>query len=130
VYEASPAAWRLGAHERSADALTTRGAPVSKLAHHVERSARDGDLGAVAILREAGDAVAQRTPAGAGRWYGTALRILGDTGHRGLRVELLTALASADAATGRFAQARTALLEAIALAPEDDPGLYVRLTAA
>jgi DNA-binding CsgD family transcriptional regulator/tetratricopeptide (TPR) repeat protein len=130
VYEASPAGWRLGAHERSAEALTARGAPVSALAHHVERSARDGDLEAVTILREAGDALAQHTPAGAGRWYGAALRILGDAGPRDLRVELLTSLASADAATGRFAEARKDLLDAIALAPADDAGLRVTLTAA
>ena len=47
VYEAAPGGWRLGAHERTADALAARGAPAVERAHHVERSARHGDLAAV-----------------------------------------------------------------------------------
>ena len=60
VYEAAPGGWRLGAHERTAAALAARGAPAVERAHHVERSARHGDLGAVAVLREAGEAAAAR----------------------------------------------------------------------
>ena len=58
VYESTPGGWRLGAHERSAEALTARGALAAERAHHVERSARQGDAAAVAIVREAGDAAA------------------------------------------------------------------------
>ena len=54
VYDSTPGGWRLGAHERTAEALETRGAPASARAHHVERAARQGDLAAVAVLREAG----------------------------------------------------------------------------
>src|SRR3954447_802437 len=54
VYEATPAGWRLGAHERCARTLGERGATASVRAHHVRRSAREGDLDAVAVLREAG----------------------------------------------------------------------------
>ena len=42
VYEATPGGWRLGAHERSADALAARGAPAAARAHHVEHSAAPG----------------------------------------------------------------------------------------
>ena len=62
VYESTPGAWRLGAHERSADALAARGASATARAHHVEQSARAGDSGAVALLREAGEAVARARP--------------------------------------------------------------------
>ena len=43
VYEAAAPGWRLGAHERCAEALAARGAPATARAHHVERSAREGD---------------------------------------------------------------------------------------
>ncbi|HUG65043.1 MAG TPA: alcohol dehydrogenase catalytic domain-containing protein [Gaiellaceae bacterium] len=39
---AATAGWRLGAHERCAEALAARGATASARAHHVERSAREG----------------------------------------------------------------------------------------
>src|SRR5262249_31681037 len=56
VYQAAAGGWRLGAHERCAEALAARGASAAARAHHVERSARQGDLAAVAVLREAGEA--------------------------------------------------------------------------
>ena len=110
VYEASPGGWRLGAHQRSAEALAARGAAAAARAHHLERSATQGDRDAVAVLREAGEEAAQRTPAGAARWFAAALRLLGDSAPAEERVELLTALAGAEAATGHFAEARAALL--------------------
>ena len=110
VYEASPGGWRLGAHQRSAEALAARGAAAAARAHHLERSATQGDDEAVAVLRAAGEEAAQRTPAGAARWFAAALRLLGDSAPAEERVELLTALAGAEAATGHFAEARTALL--------------------
>ena len=76
VYEATPGGWRLGAHERCAEALAARGATAAARAHHVERSAREGDVGAVAVLREAGEAAARLAPASAARWFAEALRLL------------------------------------------------------
>ena len=76
VYEATAGGWRLGAHERCAEALAARGAPAAARAHHVERSAREGDVDAVAVLREAGEAAARLAPASAARWFGAALRLL------------------------------------------------------
>ena len=130
VYDASPGGWRLGAHERCAQALAARGASVTARVHHVERSARQGDEAAVAVLREAGTAAAQRTPATAARWFAAALRVLGEGEPRAERVELLTALAGAQAATGQFADARAALLEALQLLPEDETATRLQLTAA
>ena len=69
VYDSSPGGWRIGAHQRSAEALAARGASAAARAHHVERSAPHGDRAAVALLREAGDEAAQRTPAGAAHWF-------------------------------------------------------------
>src|SRR6185312_1621207 len=76
VYESTPPGWRLGAHERCAQALEARGAPVAARAHHVERSARQGDLAAIATLRTAGEATAHRAPASAARWFAGALSLL------------------------------------------------------
>ena len=76
VYESTPGAWRLGAHERCAEALAARGATAAARAHHVERSAREGDVVAVAVLREAGEAAVRLAPASAAHWFAGALRLL------------------------------------------------------
>jgi ATP/maltotriose-dependent transcriptional regulator MalT len=115
VYESTRAGWRLGAHERAAATLAARGAPPLERAHHLERSARQGDAEAVAVLRAAGAATAVRAPAIAARWYGAALRLLPDGSEE--RLELLAALAGASASIGRFKDAHAATLEALALAP-------------
>jgi DNA-binding CsgD family transcriptional regulator len=130
VYESTPGGWRLSAHERTAAALTERGAPVAARAHHVELSARPGDADAVAVLREAGEAAAQRAPATAARWFESALRLVSDNVAPEERVELLLARAGSLAATGHFADSHSALLESIALAPADAVALRVRLTVA
>jgi ATP/maltotriose-dependent transcriptional regulator MalT len=130
VYRSTPAGWRLGAHERSAETLAARGASAVERAHHVERSARQGDAAAVATLREAGDDVAQRAPASAATWFGHALRLLPDAAPADARVELLLSRARALVATGQFADGHAALLESIALVPADAVALRVRLTTA
>jgi DNA-binding NarL/FixJ family response regulator/tetratricopeptide (TPR) repeat protein len=117
VYGATSAAWRLGAHERCADALGARGATAAERAHHVERSARVGDAAAIAILRDAGAAAARLAPASAARWFGGALRLVPETAPAEERVELLLARARALTATGRFAESYDLLREAIAIAP-------------
>jgi DNA-binding NarL/FixJ family response regulator/tetratricopeptide (TPR) repeat protein len=128
VYETSPAAWRLRAHDRCAQALAARGATAGARAHHVERSARQGDLAAVAILREAGEAAARLAPDSAARWFGGALRLLPPTAPAEDRVDLLLVRARALAAAGHFAGSHEALLEAIAIVPEHSTVL--RTTAA
>ena len=130
VYDTTPGGWRLGAHERCAEALTSRGAPATARAHHVERSARQGDAGAVAILREAGEATAPRAPASAARWFAAALRLVPEDAPAEERVELLLARASSLAAIGQFTDSHSALLESIALVPEESVTLRVRLTTA
>jgi predicted ATPase len=54
VYDATPPAWRLAAHERVASALEWRGAGAAARAYHVARFARAGDRAAVELLRRAG----------------------------------------------------------------------------
>ena len=76
VYQGAKAGWRLAAHRAAADALARRGAPAAERAHHVEHAARRGDLEAVAVLREAAEAIAHRTPGAAARWFRGALRLL------------------------------------------------------
>ena len=130
VYESTPGGWRLGAHARCAEALSARGASAVERANHVERSARRGDAAAVATLREAGDAMAQRAPASAATWFGHALRLLPDSSPADARVELLLSRARALVATGQFADGHAALLESVALVPADAVALRVRLTTA
>jgi DNA-binding NarL/FixJ family response regulator/tetratricopeptide (TPR) repeat protein len=130
IYESTPGGWRLGAHERSSAALAARGASAAERAHHVERSARRGDVAAVATLREAGEAAAERAPATAATWFGDALRLLPETAPAEVRVELLLSRARALVATGQFADGHSALLESIGLVPTEAVALRVRLTTA
>ncbi len=128
VYEATAGGWRLGAHERCAEALAARGMTAAARAHHVERSAREGDVKAVAVLREAGETAARLAPASAARWFADALRLLPQTAPAQERVELLVARAGALAATGQFADSREALLESLAIVPDESIALRTRLT--
>ena len=130
VYESCPPGTRIAAHERSADALAARGAPAAARAHHVQHAARHGDVGAVGVLREAGEATAQRAPESAARWFEIALGLLPQNSPPAGRVELLMALAGAHAATGRFEESRTALLESIDLTPGDEEAVRVSLIGA
>jgi DNA-binding NarL/FixJ family response regulator len=130
VYQAAAAGWRLGAHERCARALAARGATAAARAHHVECSAREGDLNAVAVLREAGEAGARLAPASAARWFAGALRLLPPTAPAQERVELLLARAEALAATGQFAASHQALLEGVATVPDESISLRTALTMA
>ena len=119
VYDATGGGWRLTAHERCADALMARGASAVSRAHHVERSARLGDLGAVALLREAGEAAARLAPASAARWFGAALRVLPETAASQERATLLLARAGSLAASGRFVESHTDLVDCLEIAPPD-----------
>ena len=127
IYETIPGGWRLGAHERCADALAASGAPVAARAHHVELCARHGDPSAVAVLRQAGQSAVRRAPATAARWFQAALRLLPEGWPPEERIELLLAQADALLATGRFSESHAALLEAIRLVPEHSGPLRVRL---
>ncbi len=128
VYESTPGGWRLGAHERTAAALEARGATVSARAEHVERSAREGDNAAAALLRDAGEAAAQRAPASAARWFAGALRLLPSSAPAEVRIELLLERSRALASTGQFAESRATLIESMTILPKDATALRVRLT--
>jgi DNA-binding NarL/FixJ family response regulator len=130
VYESMPGGWRLGAHERCADALALRGSLATTIAHHVERSARQGDEAAIALLREAGEAAAPRAPASAARWFAAALRLLPAAAPGDRRVELLLARSEALAATGQLSESHSALVESMTIVPQEAESLRVRLTAA
>jgi DNA-binding CsgD family transcriptional regulator len=130
VYEASPAAWRIKAHERVARALADRGAGPLARAQHIDASAKVGDAAAVAALTEAGRQSAQRAPATAARWFSGALRLLPETAALDQRVELLSVLATSLAATGHFTEAHEALADSLELVPADATALRVPLVAA
>ena len=75
VYAAAPGGWRLGAHARAAGVLRRRGAGPVELAHHIEQAATAGDTEAVALLAGAADTLRATTPAAAARFYAAALRL-------------------------------------------------------
>jgi ATP/maltotriose-dependent transcriptional regulator MalT len=127
VYEATPGGWRLGAHERCAQALAARGATAASRAHHVQRSAREGDEDAVAVLREAGEEATRLAPAVAAHWFSEALRLLPATAPAEERIKLLVARARALTAVGRFNDSHSALLDALAIVPDDCHALRARL---
>jgi DNA-binding CsgD family transcriptional regulator len=130
VYEEAAAAWRLGAHERCADALAARGAHASARAHHVERSAREGDAAAVALLREAGEEAARLAPASAAHWFAEALRLQPANAPLEERIELLFARSRALTAVGRYDESRSTLLEALEIVPGDAHALRANLARA
>ena len=130
VYESCSPGARIAAHRRTAHALAARGATPTARAHHVEHSAQHGDMAAVAILQEAGEAAAKRAPASAARWSMAALGLLPDNAPRSQRMNLLMALAGAQAATGRFEDSRTALLDCVDLTSDDEGTLRVQLIGA
>ena len=129
VYESTRSGWRLTAHARAAAALADRDQPAAARAHHVEQSARDGDLEAVELLQSAGDDVAAHTPATAVRWFQAALRLLppGEEGDR-RRPALLISLATSLAAAGRYEETRATLVGIIDALPGDAVGPRVSLT--
>src|SRR5918995_428448 len=129
VYESAPGGWRIGAHERAAEALLARGAGAGTPAHHVDISARTGDAAAVATLAEAGRISAQRAPAIAVRWFSGALRLLPDSAAYEERVDLLLANATSLAATGRFGDAHAAILESLAIVPGEETAIRLKLSA-
>lgn len=129
VYESTRGGWRVGAHERVAAALAERGAPASARAHHVERSARHGDAGALEVLREAGQEARSQAPATSARWLAAALRVLPDAAPAHRRVELLLPMAQALAATGQFANSHQTLLEILDILPPDQVAERVEVSA-
>jgi ATP/maltotriose-dependent transcriptional regulator MalT len=130
VYEATAGGWRLGAHERCAEALAVGGATAAARAHHVERSAREGDVGAAAVLREAAEGAVRLAPASAAHWFAEALRLLPATVPPEERIQLLLARARALTAAGRFNDSHSALLDALAIVPDDSHALRARLARA
>jgi DNA-binding NarL/FixJ family response regulator len=127
VYDAAPAGWRLGAHARAVAALARRGAATTELAHHVERSAAQGDEDAIAVLVAAGTDTAPRAPAAAARWFEAALRLLpaADTERQvQLRVSLASAQRSVD-----LESCRATLLAAMEMLAPDAGARRVELTA-
>ena len=80
---------------------------------------REGDLDAVAVLREAGDGAVRLAPGSAAHWFANALRLLPTTATIEERVELLLARSGALTAAGRFTDSHEVLLEAVALVPGD-----------
>ena len=129
VYESTPEGWRIGSHERVAAALADRGAPPSARAHHVERSARYGDVDAVAVLKDAGEEARSQAPATSARWLAAALRVLPAAAPVQERVQLFLPMAQALAATGQFERSHETLLEILDVLPQNQVAQRVEVSA-
>ena len=113
VYETAPAGWRIGAHERVA--AGARRSWRRRAGARPSRRPLSQDRRHAPLWRSSprpATSPPQRAPATAARWFASALRLLPDTAPVEQRVELLLADATALAATGRFAEAHAALIEA------------------
>jgi ATP/maltotriose-dependent transcriptional regulator MalT len=120
VYESAGGAWRIGAHARAAAALAEAGAPPASRALHVERSARPGDMDAVAVLARAADEAAAHAPATAARWLEAALALVpAGAETAGKRLELLVPLARAQGSSGRLDDSRRSLESLLELLPAE-----------
>jgi DNA-binding NarL/FixJ family response regulator len=122
VYGSVGEGWRRSAHGRAAAVLVARGAPAIARARHVERSARFGDLDAVAVLAEAGYATNARAPAASAAWFRAALRLLPAHAAPAQRLELTAAMALALGSAGDLVASRDAFHEVLTLlAPAQRP---------
>ncbi|MEA2219368.1 MAG: hypothetical protein QOJ35_1994, partial [Solirubrobacteraceae bacterium] len=115
IYESARPGWRIGAHARADAAMARRGDPAAARAHHVERSAAVGDADAIELLVSA--ATTAIVPANAARWLRAALRLAPAGGAQ--QLGLLCSLGEALAAAGLLEESRAALMEALALWPDD-----------
>jgi DNA-binding CsgD family transcriptional regulator len=75
AYNSAAAGWRHGAHARIAAYLAKVGAPATRRAEHVLRSAKYGDQVAVDTLAAAARAVAKQQPATAANWFEAARQL-------------------------------------------------------
>jgi DNA-binding NarL/FixJ family response regulator len=129
VYDSTPRAWQLGAHARTAQALTELHRPASAFAHHVERSAMPGDEDAIAVLVDAAHEVAPHAPLTAGGWLLAASRLLPPDADDHRRLGLLDEATSALASAGAYAASIDALEQARTLVPEDEPAARAEFIA-
>lgn len=131
AYESADPAWQVGAHGRAAAALRNWGAPLTAQAHHIERAAEFGDLGAVSLLAEAASIVQTQAPGTAAQWLRAALRLLPETEGPGQqRTALLFRLAFALGAAGHSRASRDTLLIGRVLALRTTGQLTEAFTAA
>lgn len=125
VYQTAGAGWRLTAHRRLVAALRAQGAPLSRVAEHVERSARPGDEQAIDTLRGAGHAASSHAPATAARLFRAALELL-PAGRDERRLELLVSLSTSLGASGLLDEAHESLRELVGELPADRHDLRAR----
>ena len=125
VYESVGVGSRADAHGRAAEALERSGGSLPARAHHVERSARPGDLRAVELLCSAAEATAPLAPAAAARWFSSAAELLPDDADPDRRAGVLVSLALTLTRIGRVAQARTTLTRALPrFSAESEPAAH------
>jgi len=129
VYDEIPPGWRLAAHARAATALIAGHAPANTCAHHVERSAMEGDERAAALLIDAARGAAPRAPLAAGRWLLAALRLMTADREPAQRLSLLIEASKALASGGAYDEALAALEEALDIVPGEQAEMRAGVTA-
>jgi ATP/maltotriose-dependent transcriptional regulator MalT len=120
IYRVTPPSALLRCHQRIATHLTNLGRPAGEVAFHLEQSAVRGDLGAIAMLRRAGEEAAASAPTSAIRWFNAALSLLPET-ESVQRAELSWALGQSLSVVGRPTEALSSLEQALSLMPLGDP---------
>ena len=113
TYGSANPVWRVGAHGRAAAALRNCGAPLTAQAHHIERAAEFGDLGAVSLLAEAANTIQTQAPGTAAQWLRAALHLLPEGDGPEQRTALLLRLAFALDAAGHSQESRDTLQAAL-----------------
>ena len=115
AYNSAAAGWRHGAHARIAAYLAKVGAPATRRAEHVLKSAKYGDQTAVDTLTAAARAVAANKPATAATWFEAALQLAVDD-----NVTVRAELAFCQGISGRIMPALETFGTALrALSPDD-----------
>jgi DNA-binding NarL/FixJ family response regulator len=128
VYDSIPAGRRLAAHRTAADLLAATRAPAALRAHHLALSARHGDDQAIAVLGEAAQQSLTSAPASAAQWLAVAISLLPED-RSAQRLELLSTLAQAQAASGFLPQARETLITATGGLPPGSPSWAAAIAA-
>ncbi|WP_043721192.1 AAA family ATPase [Kutzneria sp. 744] len=114
AYDGAAAGWRHGAHTRIAAYLAKVGAPATRRAEHVVRSAKYGDVEAKDTLVTAARAIATNQPAKAASWYEAARQLATEDD-----VDIRTELAFCHGVSGRIMPALEMFGAALKTMPED-----------
>ncbi|MCD0451751.1 AAA family ATPase [Actinocorallia sp. API 0066] len=126
IYATADPTWRLHAHRRAVDLLSSRGGTAVDRAVHVERSRTLGGPRDAQILREAAEEVFPTDPGAAVQWLETALRI---SPPGPARIDLTLFLARSLGQSGRLSESRDLLHRVLRTIPMEELGARAQAVA-